>query len=141
LTSTGTGDFGGAVMAVDNGTDIIVSTGASVFTIRKAKFNVVDKVVTNGVTVVASGSSEGVVVLGPDPAAAFPGNVTCLPTAGGTACTTVYSSVNDTGSTCMIEENGPAMAVVKCDGDLEDAAGHVYMHYRVREHFYQGKSN
>jgi hypothetical protein len=141
LTNSGTGNFGGANLATDNGATITVATGAATFTIKKSNFNVVDQVVVGGTTVVASGASQGLVVLGPNPTAAYPGNVTCSPTAGGTACSTVYSTANDgTNSTCTIEENGPAMAVLNCQADLNDGAGHVYMHTTTRLHFSQGSA-
>jgi hypothetical protein len=141
LTDGGTGNFGGPNLATDNGSTITVSTGAATFTIRKANFDVLDQVVVGSTTVIVSGASQGLVLLGPDPTAAYPGNVTCLPTAGGTACTTVYASSNDTASTCSIEDNGPAMASIKCTGKHVDNAGHAYMSFTVREYFYKGKTN
>ncbi len=139
LTLTnGSGNFGGSNLAVDNGSTISVFTGSATFTIKKANFNVVDQAVVNGTTVVASGTSQGLVITGPTPTAAYPRNVTC---GGAGQCTTVYSSVNDANSTCMIEKNGPVEAVLKCTGDHVDVSGHVYMHFTVREYFYRGKSN
>src|SRR4029077_21201276 len=67
-------------------------------------------------------------------------NVTCSPTNGGTPCTTVYATNNDSASTCAIEENGPAVAVLKCTADLIDSASHTYMHTTTREYFYQNRS-
>src|SRR5262249_20039472 len=93
-----------------------------------------------GTTVVSSGASQGLVVLGPDPAAAFPANVTCLPTAGGSACATVYASSNDPNSTAVIEENGPAMAVIKATGAHLDSTGNTYMRFTVRLYFYKAQS-
>jgi len=140
LTSTGAGNFGGSNLATDNGSTITVATGTATFTIKKANFNVIDQAVVGPTTVVSSGSSMGLVVEGPSPAAAYPGNVTCSPTSGGTACTTVYASSNDSASTCMIEENGPAVAVLKCTADLIDSASHTYMHTTTREYFYRNRS-
>jgi hypothetical protein len=126
--TTGAGNFGGPNLATDNGSNITVNTGAAQFTIRKAKFNLFDQVVVNGKTLVDSGTSAGLVVMGPSTG-----------TSCGT-CTDAYSSSNDPNSTAIIEENGPARAVVKVDGSHVDAAGQVYMHYTVRMHFYLGKT-
>ena len=141
LTSGGTGNFGGANLATDNGTTITVVTGAATFTIRKANFNGIDQAVVAGTTVVASGTSQGLVVLGPDPNAAYPGNVTRAPTTGGTACTTIYSSANDPASTCIIEENGPVKSVLKCTGSHIDSAKHAYMRFTARLYFTRGKTS
>jgi hypothetical protein len=141
LTGSGSGNFGGANLATDNGPTITVSTGTAIFTIKKANFNVVDSVVMGSTTLVASGTSKGLAVLGPNPAATYPGNVTCLPTSGGSACNTVYSTANDgVNSTASIEENGPTMAIVNGQADLNDGAGHVYMHVTVRMYFSQNSS-
>ncbi len=140
LTLQGSGNFGGSNLATDNGTTITVATGTATFTIKKANFNVVNQVVVGSTTVVSAGASTGLVVLGPNPAASYPGNVTCSPTSGGTACTTVYSTSNDAASTCVIEENGPAVAVLKCTANLIDGAAHTYMHTTVREYFAKGRS-
>src|SRR4051794_21500954 len=64
LTSTGSGNFGGPDLATDNGATITVGTGTATFTIKKANFNVVDQVVIGGKTVVAGGSSQGLVITG-----------------------------------------------------------------------------
>jgi hypothetical protein len=141
LTNTGSGNFGGANLATDNGSTITVNTGAATFTIKKANFNVVDQVVIGPTAVVASGTSQGLVILGPNPAASYPANVTCGTAAGQSPCTTVFSSANDPNSTCTIEKNGPVQAVVSCTGSHVDSAGNVYMHFTVREYFYQGKTN
>ncbi len=141
LTNSGGGNFGGSNLATDNGATITVATGTATFTIKKSNYNVFDQVVMGSTTLVASGTSQGVVVLGPNPTATYPANVTCLPTTGGSACTTAYSTANDgTNSTASIEENGPAMAVVNAQADLNDGAGHVYMHVTVRMYFSQGSS-
>lgn len=62
----GRGDFGGPVLAADNGKEIVVNTGPAQFTIRKSRFNLFDRVVVHGKTMVAPGSSQGLVVMGPD---------------------------------------------------------------------------
>lgn len=137
LTDTGSGNFGGSNMATDNGSTITVATGAATFTIKKARFNVVDQVVVSGTTVVASGSSQGLVITGPPATAPYPGNVTC--TAG--SCTVPYASSNDPNSTCAIEKDGPVETVLKCSGDHVDASGNVYLHFTVREYFHLGKTS
>jgi len=135
LTDGGAGNFGGPNLATDDGATITVVTGSATFTIRKANFNVIDKAVVGGTTIIASGSSQGMTVIGPDPTAAYPGNVTCG------ACATVYSSANDPNSTAVIEENGPVMTVIKATGSHVDASGAAYMHFTVRMTFYSGKSS
>jgi hypothetical protein len=129
LNSSGSGNFGGSNLATDNGTTISVDTGTADFTIRKANFNGFHEVVVGATTVVSSGGTGGPTVVGPTA-----GNTTC-----GT-CTTVYSSANDAGSTCTIEENGPVRACIKCTGEHEDGSGNAYMKFTVRMHFYKNKS-
>jgi hypothetical protein len=147
LTDSGSGNFGGSNLATD-GTPIVVSTNggtcgsgsAICFEVKKANHNGIDRVRIGATAVVASGSSDGFVVAGPDPAAAYPGNVTCSPTSGGTACTTLYKSRNDAASTCLIEKNGPVQAVLKCEGSHVDGAAHAYMKYTARYYFTKGSS-
>src|SRR5579872_292955 len=125
---TGEGNFGGPDLARDTGPAITVNTGPAQFVIRKAKFNLFDRVTVNGKTLVAPGSSPGLVLLGPS------SGTSCG------VCTDTYSSSNDPSSTATIEENGPARAVVKVVGSHVDAAGRTYLHYTVRMHFYRGKT-
>lgn len=129
LRDGGSGNFGGPDLATDDGATITVNTGTATFTIRKARFNVLDRVVVGDRTLVTSGSSEGLVVNGPPP-----GQTTCPP------CTTVYSSANDPNSTAVIEENGPAKAVIKATGRHVDASGFAYLQFTVRMYFYKDKS-
>jgi hypothetical protein len=129
LKDGGTGNFGGANLATDNGSTITINTGAATFTINKANFNGIDQAVVGGTTVVASGASQGLVLMGP-----APGQTTCPP------CTTVYASSNDASSTAVIEENGPAKAVIKATGVHKDASGNEYMGFTVRLYFYKGKA-
>lgn len=136
LRDSGSGNFGGANLATDNGATITVATGAATFTVRKARFNVVDQVVVGATAVVATNTSQGLVITGPPASAPYPANVTC--TAG--SCTVPYLSTNDTSSTCVIEKNGPVEAVLKCDGNHVDASGNVYLHFTVREYFHAGKT-
>ena len=142
LTDGGSGNFGGSNLATDNGTTITVATGAATFTIKKANFNVVDSVVVGGTTVVPSSSAQtrGLVLTGPSPTAAFPGNVTCSPQSGGSTCATIYSSANDSNSTCGIEENGPVRSVIRCIGTHKDASGYPYMQFTWRGTFDVGKT-
>jgi chitodextrinase len=126
----GSGDYGGSDLATDNGATITVNTGTGQFTVRKAHFNVIDSAVVNGKTIVAPGTSQGLVVTGP-----VPGQTTCPP------CTEVYSSVNDATSTAIIEENGPVKTVIKATGYHKHATGAAYMGFTVRLTFHKGKSH
>ncbi len=125
----GSGNFGGPNLATDNGSNITVNTGVAQFTIRKAYFNLFDSAVVNGKALVATGTSPGLVLMGP-----APGNTSCG------VCTTPYISSNDSHSTAVVEENGPVRAVVRADGSHVDASGNIYMHFTVRLFFYKGKS-
>jgi Bacterial Ig domain len=145
LTSTGAGNFGGANLAADNGSTITVATGTATFTIKKANFNVLDMVDVGTTHVVLTGTSAGLVLLGPDPTKTYPATVTCSTDGAdhpgvSSVCSTVYQSSNDASSTCSIEENGPVMAVLKCDGSLIDGAANTYMKHTTRLHFYQNKN-
>jgi YetA-like protein/Galactose oxidase, central domain len=127
--TTGTGNFGGSDLTTDNGATITVNTGTATFTIKKANFNLIDQALVNGRTLVASGSSMGLVVVGP-----APGSTTC-------PCSTVYSSSNDPNSAAVIEENGPVRAVIKATGQHKDASGNAYMRYTVRLNFYKNRNS
>ncbi|HZZ14849.1 MAG TPA: hypothetical protein VFE08_02690, partial [Candidatus Sulfotelmatobacter sp.] len=131
LTQGGTGNFGGTALATDKGSTITVNTGTAQFTIRKANFNIFDQVVSGGKTLVSSGSSQGLAVLGP-----VSPQTSCNPG----PCTTQYLSSNDGTSTAVIEENGPVRAVIRADGIHRDAAGNSYMRFTVRMHFYKNKT-
>ena len=137
VNSGGTGNFGGSNLATDNGATITVNTGAAIYTIKKANFNVFDKVVIGGTTFIDNSvrASQGLVVMGPDPTLAFPSNTQC---ATQSACTTVYASANDPNSTAVIEENGPVKAVIKATGYHLNGAS-SYMGFSVRMYFYVGK--
>ena len=129
MTNGGSGNFGGASLATDNGATITVATGSATFTIRKANFNVFEQVLVGTRVLVSAGSSRGLVLTGPTP-----GQTACPP------CTTLYSSSNDPNSTAIIEENGPAKTVIKATGNHVDTSGNVYMHFTLRMYFYRGKS-
>ena len=131
LTRGGTGNFGGAALATDDVSRITVNTGPSVFTIRKANFNVFDEVISGGKTLISRGSSQGLAVLGP-----VTPETSCNPG----ACTTLYLSRNDNSSTAVIEENGPARAVIRAEGIHCDAVGNGYMRFTLRMHFYKNKT-
>jgi hypothetical protein len=126
--TNGSGNFGGPNLAIDSGKSITVNTGTASFGLRKNNFNLIDQAVVYGKTLVASGSSAGLVVVGPSP------GMTVCP------CSTVYSSSNDPGSKVVIEENGPIRAVIKATGQHLDSEGHAYMRFTVRLHFYKNKS-
>lgn len=127
----GAGNFGGANLAADNGATITVDTGTAVFTIRKANFNVFDQVISGGKTLVASGTSAGLTILGP----ASP-NTSCNPG----PCNTLYLSSNDPQSVAVIEENGPERAVVRADGMHQDSTGNRYLRFTLRIYFYRNKT-
>jgi hypothetical protein len=126
--TNGSGNFGGANLAIDNESSISVSTGPSNFVVRKSKFNLLDEAAVDAHTIIKPHTSQGLVVIGPSP-----GTTTC-------PCSTVYASSNDASSSAVIEENGPVRAVIRAAGRLQDDAGHAYMRYTVRLHFYKGKS-
>jgi len=129
LTSGGSGNFGGSNLASDNGGTITINTGSATFTIRKANFNVIDQAVVGGTTVLASGTSQGLVVTGPPVGQTACGN-----------CTNLYSSANDGSSTAVIEENGPAKTVIRASGTHKDTGGNGYLQFTVRLYFYRGKN-
>jgi len=131
LNAHGTGNFGGSDLATDNGSTITVNTGAAIFTVRKANFNVLDQVVVSGKTLIAPGTSQGLAVVGP-----LSPETSCNPG----PCTTLYLSSNDSQSTATIEENGPVRAVIRADGMHRDSGGHGYLHFTVRLHFYKNKT-
>ncbi len=125
----GNGNFGGPNLATDNGGSISVNTGVAQFVIRKANFNLFDQVVVGGKTVVQSGTSAGLVLMGPTAP-----NTSCG------VCNVPYSSANDAHSTAFIEENGPVRTAIRVDGSHVDGNGHAYMHFTVRMYFFRGKS-
>jgi hypothetical protein len=126
--TAGGGNFGGSDLASESGAAITINTGPAVFTIRKANFDLIDQAVVNGKTLVAPGTSTGLVVIGP-----APGSTTC-------PCSTTYSSTNDSHSTAVIEENGPVRVVIKATGQHKDPQGTAYMRYTVRLNFYKNRS-
>jgi hypothetical protein len=125
----GTGNFGGSNLATDGGSSITVNTGSATFTIVKANFDLFDSVVVGGTTLVASGASTGLALMGPT------GGATVCP------CSTLYTSRNDASSTAVIEENGPVRVVVKATGQLKDGSGNAYMRFTVRMFFYANRAD
>jgi hypothetical protein len=117
--ASGTGNFGGADLASDQGTNINVTTGAAVFSVRKSPFRLFDQVSVGAASLVAAGG-EGVVAV--DPAGVR------------------YTSANDAAATVTIEENGPVRAVIRASGSLKSSSGARLCDYLVRLHFYRGKS-
>src|SRR5690242_6611423 len=103
----GKGNFGGRDLAADSrpndasaGT-ITVNTGVGgcVFTIQKARFDVLHMVVCDGRTLVDGGST-GLTLMGPA-YAAKPASTTC---AFDSTCAALYASSNDPSSACVVEE-------------------------------------
>lgn len=151
LQSNGSGNFGGGNLASLSGSTITInntggatacgSAGATCWTINAgAGYNVFDTVRVGTTTMVATGTSDGLVVTGPSNTGTYPNNVTCGAGAGQSACTKDYKSKNDSGATCAIENNGPVYASVRCIGNLDDGSSHVYMQYTTRSYFYKGKN-
>src|SRR5215472_4033021 len=114
---------------------ITVDTGVQgcTFVIKKANFNGLQSADCAGKRLVAPDSA-GLVLMGP----AFDSNPIANCTLNST-CTTEYSSSNDAQSRCVLEQNGPVRATVRCSGGLKDGAGNKYMGFQVRMHFYAGK--
>lgn len=117
--TTGSGNFGGSALAVDQGASIAVSTGAATFTIQKSPFRFFDQVSVGGTGIVTAGG-EGLVVID--------------------GAGTRFTSANDAGASVVIEENGPVRAVVRATGSLRNSGGTRICDYSVRLHFYKGKS-
>lgn len=142
LQNNGTGNTGPG-MAVQGSTTIVVNTSTATFTIRASSFNVLDSVDVGNTHVLLSTTSptRGLIIMGPDPTQSFPANVTCGTGTGASACATLYSTSYDSNSTCAIEENGPAVAVVKCNGTFYSSGHKPYMHFTVREYFSKYKSS
>jgi hypothetical protein len=127
--TTGHGNFGGEPLAKDSPAKIEIRVGIAEFTIRKSRFNLIDRAVVANKEIIKPGTSRGLILAGP---------ALGLTVCG--ACKTSYSSSNDASSIAEIEENGPARAVIKATGAHKDAQGHVYMRFTVRMTFYRGKS-
>jgi hypothetical protein len=142
LESGGGGNFGGSNILSGTST-ITANTTAMSATIKAAGgFNGFDTVTVGSTPVVLTSSSatRGLVLLGPSTTGTYPDNVTCGSGSGQSPCTKVYSSANDSGSSCTKEINGPVFAQAYCVGNLTDSGGHVYMQYTMRIEFYQGKA-
>jgi hypothetical protein len=118
-----------------NSGTITVNTGPQgcTFVIQKSAFDVLHSAACGG-RVLVNGASAGLVLMGP----AFGSNPIADCKLNET-CTTQYQSTNDLQSQCVLEQNGPVHAAVRCSGGLKDNAGHKYMGFQVRLHFYAGK--
>jgi hypothetical protein len=119
----GNGNFGGAALASDLGSAIVVDTGAAQFRMRKSGFNLLERVTVGALDVVPGlpgDPSPGIELIGTD----------------GTA----YRSLNDATSEVAIEENGPVRAVVRARGTLRSSGGARNLEYTVRMHFQRGKA-
>lgn len=114
----GNGNVGGADLAVDNGSTISINTGPSQFVIRKATYNIIDSVVTNGTTLVSSGHNGGLYFTDSNG--------------------TVFSSTYDNPAVSLLE-NGPVKALVKVEGRFKSANGsNSPMGYTLYLTFYKG---
>jgi len=130
VTLTNTGSGTGPSMATDNGATITVATGPATFTVKKANFNGLDTVTIGAAQMVASGTSDGFVVMGP----VSPG------TSCGT-CTTPYKSSNDPNSMVVIEKNGPVEVVLKATFQYKDASGNPYLRGTARMYFHNQQAD
>jgi len=96
LATVGEGVSDGADIASESGGVITLDTGVLEATVPKSGFNVLDTVEVDGVEVVKSGTSAGITGLTTDGVLLAPGP----------------------GTSVVVEENGPARAVVRADGEL-----------------------
>jgi PcRGLX-like protein central beta sandwich domain len=117
--TSGGGNFGGANLAQDAASRIVVTTGAAQFEIRKQGFNLLDRVLVDGTELVTTHTDGGVVLMN----------------AG-----TLYESSRDAASDVVIEDNGPVMAVIRARGVLRDPTGASALDYTVRLHFYKNQT-
>jgi hypothetical protein len=118
--TTGAGNFGGPPLASEDGTRILIDTGRAQFAVRKASFNLLDAVTVDGATLVQAPGGGALVLRD--------------------ALDREFSSVNDSGSRAIVEDNGPVRAVVRADGAFRDGTGARLADYTVRLHFYRGKA-
>src|SRR5690348_4972474 len=147
--ATGAGNVG-AEMASDNNDCtgpnsgyICINTGpgGAFFTIRKANFDVIHAAMVNATSLVGTTNNCGGPAATAGCLAVMAGGFGSSPIATctmGANCSTLYSSANDSASTCVIEEHGPVRVAVKCYGRLLDYAGNKYMGFLVRLHFFYG---
>ena len=97
----GSGASGQAAIASETASLVLLNTGPLQVQVRKSAFNLLDRVVVDGVQVVAPGTSLGIV-----------GQTVSL-----------QALTPDAGTIVWIEENGPARAVVRADGTLALSGG------------------
>jgi len=149
-------------MAVDsnpgspNTGTITVTTGAATFVIQKANFDGYHDAAIGALHEIAGnnhGPYDGFTLYGPSdslipPTASSPtiAGVSCGPgpvptNYTGAACTTPYSSQNDSASTAIIEENGPLRAAITANFDFKNSSGHAYFHGRVRMFFWRNRTD
>jgi hypothetical protein len=114
--TNGSGAFGGPVLAQDDGAFISVNTGAAQFVVRKANFNVLHSVIIDGQSMLSGND----------------GAIESRDSSG-----TLFSSINDDGSSAFIEENGPVRAAVTAAGRLMTSSGEGHLWYTVRLSFYR----
>lgn len=102
--------------AVQPGGTIRVDTGALLVDVRPVGFNILDRVVVDGLELVKSGTSPGIVARD---AAGNP--LTVMP-----------------GTQLVVVENGPAFALVAATGTLQDATGNGVIDFTCRLAFEHG---
>jgi hypothetical protein len=115
----GSGNFGGADLGSDSGAYIQIKTGAADFIIKKKNFNVLHSATIQGQSMLSDTT----------------GTLISTDSLG-----TVYNSIYDNNSTAVLEENGPAKAVVKAMGRMMDSQGNGHVWYTVRLYFYKDKT-
>ena len=124
LTDSNQGNFPSGNLASEDNDYIYVNTGPSQFWIRKKNFNLLDKVVLNGIEVISPGESEGIVVKGKR----YNDNDY-----------SIFSSILG-DSNVIIEENGPVKTVIKAEGVLKNNTGETFLGYTIRMYFYRNSS-
>lgn len=115
----GPGVSAGVLLAVEKNGVVSVDTGPMQVEIRKAGFNLFDRVVVGGKEIVQTGESRGIVLV------------------DGEGKEFLASRYKDTK--VVIEENGPVKATVKVDGRHAGEQGWL-LDYTVRLFFFKGQS-
>jgi hypothetical protein len=133
-----------------------INTGAATFVVQQANNNLFQSVTVGSTALVTSGRTpktfDGFVEMGPthsDFALGTIFSVSCTnpppmtTAASGTsdACTTPYTSANDSASTCSLLRNGGMYTELECDGNLINSNGDVYDQYHALYKFWKGHTD
>ena len=144
---------GAPISSCPDANHIVVQTGSATFLIKQNNYNLFDDVQvgsTHLVSALGHGQYDGLVLQGPSHGmynTPTSDSVSCasgpIPTnyRGPSVCATPYASNLDNASTCTIEENGSLRSAIMCEGNLVNANGDVYMHWRTRTHFWANHSD